>query len=52
MSSSPQRAQSNTEVSVNRITEAVIGAAMKVHSALGPGLKDGIKRFVEGADWR
>jgi len=39
MSSSPQRAQSNTEeVGVNKITEGIIGAAMKVHSALGPGL--------------
>jgi len=38
MSSSPQRAQSSTETSVNRITQAVIAAAMKVHSALGPGL--------------
>ena len=38
MSSSPQRAQSSTEASVNRITQAVIAAAMKVHSALGPGL--------------
>lgn len=39
MSSLPQRAQSTTEESgINKITEGIIGAAMKVHSALGPGL--------------
>ena len=39
MSSSPQRAQRNTEEErINVITAAIIGAGMKVHSALGPGL--------------
>jgi GxxExxY protein len=39
MSSLPQRAQSGTEVTgVNQVTHTIMGAAMKVHPALGPGL--------------
>jgi GxxExxY protein len=39
MSFSPQRAQSATEgFGINQVTRAIIGAAMKAHSALGPGL--------------
>lgn len=39
MSTQPQRAQSRTEdLEVNSLTEAVIGAAMRVHSALGSSL--------------
>ena len=39
MTFSPQRARSNTEEGgINSITAAIIGAAMKAHSALGPGL--------------
>ena len=39
MSTQPRRAQSRTEdLDTNSLTEAAIGAAMRVHSALGPGL--------------
>lgn len=39
MSTSPQRAQRGAEANeINALTESIIGAAMKVHSALGPGL--------------
>ena len=41
MSSSgqPQRTRSRTEVlGVNQVTQMIIGSAMKVHTALGPGL--------------
>lgn len=39
MGSLPQRAQRTTEGSgINALTERIIGAAMRVHSVLGPGL--------------
>ncbi len=42
---------------LNRVPETIIGGAIRVHRALGPGLpinfnvallKDGIRRFVNG----
>jgi|TARA_Y100000031_G_scaffold39314_1_gene44173 hypothetical protein len=33
---------------VNEATEAIIGAAIEVHRALGPVLKQGIRRVVLG----
>jgi len=39
MPAQPQRARSRTEdFGVNKITQTIIGAAMKVHTAMGPGL--------------
>ena len=35
---SPQRTQGNAEKNLDLITGIIIDAAMKVHSALGPGL--------------
>jgi GxxExxY protein len=35
---SPQRTQRNTEENLNAISGQVVDAAMRVHSALGPGL--------------
>jgi GxxExxY protein len=35
----PQRARSHTEdFGINKITQTIIGSAMKVHTAMGPGL--------------
>jgi GxxExxY protein len=38
MTVSPQRAQRNTEARTNQISGVIVDAAMKVHTALGPGL--------------
>ena len=34
----PQRTQGSQRMEINQVSGSIIGAAMKVHSALGPGL--------------